>query len=42
MKNYNKPTIYDEIIELEDIIAGSPNEGSPDEASPEEGGEAVE
>ena len=23
MKNYNKPTIYDEIIELEDIIAAS-------------------
>ena len=24
MRNYNKPTIYDEIIELEDIIAASP------------------
>ena len=31
MRNYNKPTIYDEIIELEDIIAASPDTESPDE-----------
>ena len=36
MRNYNKPTIYDEIIELEDIIADSPYSLTEEDEADEE------